>query len=318
MSAEATGTGRSLVVIYATVALDAAGIGLVFPMLPRLIESVTHNPNVSPYVGSIAALYAAMQFVFAPVLGALSDRLGRRPILLVSLAGAALNYLVMAVAPQLWMLMLGRAIAGLTSANVSVATAYITDITPDAQRARRFGLMSAMFGLGFIVGPILGGVLGDHSVHLPFIAAAGLNAGNLLLALFALPESHTPARARLDLTALNPLQPMRWLLSMPRLLPLVLVYFALSGAGEAYGVCWTLWGYDTFRWNGFLVWPIARSIRRVANPRPGASTWAGNEAPRPAPHGPGWHCVLLRRTAQHGVYLARVDGIRDHAGVCAR
>jgi len=253
VSAEATGTGRSLVVIYATVALDAAGIGLVFPMLPRLIESVTHNPNVSPYVGSIAALYAAMQFVFAPVLGALSDRSGRRPILLVSLAGAALNYLVMAVAPQLWMLMLGRAIAGLTSANVSVATAYITDITPDAQRARRFGLMSAMFGLGFIVGPILGGVLGDHSVRLPFLAAAGLNAGNLLLALFALPESHTPARARLDLTALNPLQPMRWLLSMPRLLPLVLVYFALSGAGEAYGVCWALWGYDTFRWNGFWV-----------------------------------------------------------------
>jgi DHA1 family tetracycline resistance protein-like MFS transporter len=238
VSAEATGTGRSLVVIYATVALDAAGIGLVFPMLPRLIESVTHNSNVSPYVGSIAALYAAMQFVFAPVLGALSDRLGRRPILLVSLAGAALNYLVMAVAPQLWMLMLGRALAGLTSANVSVATAYITDITPDAQRARRFGLMSAMFGLGFIVGPILGGVLGDHSVRLPFIAAAGLNAGNLLLALFALPESQTP---------------MRWLLSMPRLLPLVLVYFALSGAGEAYGVCWALWGYDTFRWNGFWV-----------------------------------------------------------------
>ena len=119
VSAEATGTGRSLVVIYATVALDAAGIGLVFPILPRLIESVTHKANVSPYVGSIAALYAAMQFVFAPVLGALSDRLGRRPILLVSLAGAALNYLVMVVAPQLWMLMLGRAIAGLTSANVS-------------------------------------------------------------------------------------------------------------------------------------------------------------------------------------------------------
>ncbi len=226
----------------------------MFPILPRLIQDVTHTPDVAPYVGWMAALYAAMQFVFAPVLGALSDRLGRRPVLLVSLAGAAINYVVMALAPQLWMLMLGRAVAGLTSANVSVATAYITDITPGEQRARRFGLMGAMFGAGFIIGPVLGGVLGEQWVRLPFIAAAALNAGNLLLALLALPESHAPSSApHIDLAALNPLRPLRWLISMPNLLPLVIVYFALSGAGEAYGICWALWGYDAFGWNGFWV-----------------------------------------------------------------
>jgi len=253
VSTDPRATRRSLTVIYATVALDAAGIGIVFPILPQLIRDVTHAANVAPYVGWLASLYAAMQFVFAPVLGVLSDRLGRRPILLVSLAGAAANYVVMALAPQLWMLMLGRAVAGLTSANMSVATAYVTDVTPEELRARRFGMMSAMFGAGFIVGPVLGGVLGEQWVRLPFIAAAALNAGNLLLALAALPETHGGSADRFDPATLNPLAPIRWLFSMPRLLPLVLVYFALSGAGEAYGVCWALWGYDAFRWNGFWV-----------------------------------------------------------------
>jgi multidrug resistance protein len=153
---------RPLFVIFATIALDAIGIGLIFPILPRLLEEVTHARNIAPYVGSMIALYAVMQFLFAPMLGALSDRLGRRPVLLISLTGAAINYVVMAFAPQLWMLLLGRAIAGLTSANVSVAMAYITDISPEDTRARRFGLFNAMFGISFIIGPVLGGVLGDH------------------------------------------------------------------------------------------------------------------------------------------------------------
>ncbi len=199
------------------------------------------------------ALYAVMQFIFAPVLGALSDTIGRRPVLLISLAGAAINYVVMAFAPQLWMLLLGRAIAGLTSANMSVATAYITDISPEHQRARRFGLFNAMFGAGFIVGPVLGGVLGDYWLRLPFIAAAALNAGNLLLALVMLPESRTPTRERIDIAALNPLQPLRWVLAMKGLLPVVLVFFILAMTGEAYGTCWALWGFDTFQWNGFWI-----------------------------------------------------------------
>ena len=185
---------KPLLVIYAAIGLDAVGIGLVFPILPRLIEDVTHGADVAPYIGVMTALYAVMQFIFAPVLGALSDRLGRRPVLLVSLAGAAINYVILAFAPQLWLLLVGRAIAGRSSANLSVATAYITDVTPEAERARRFGLMSAMFGAGFIVGPVLGGVLGDTWVRLPFLAAAGLNAANLLLALLVLPESRMPSR----------------------------------------------------------------------------------------------------------------------------
>ena len=181
---------KSLVVIFAAIALDAVGIGLIFfPILPSLLQDVTHDADIAPYIGALAALYAAMQFVFAPVLGALSDRLGRRPVLLASLAGAAVNYLFLAFAPKLWMLFLGRAIAGLTSANLSVAQAYITDITPESERARRFGLFNAMFGIGFVVGPILGGALGDHWLRLPFVIAAALNGCNLLLALFALPES---------------------------------------------------------------------------------------------------------------------------------
>ncbi len=244
---------RPLIVILATIALDAVGIGLIFPILPRLIEDVTHSDNVAPYVGIMTALYAAMQFLFAPVLGALSDNLGRRPVLLVSLAGAAIDYVVMACAPQLWMLLAGRAVAGLTSANISVATAYITDISSEDMRARRFGLLNAMFGMGFIIGPVLGGVLGDYWVRLPFIAAAVLNACNLLLALCVLPETRPPTRETIDLATFNPLRPLRWVFSMKGLLPIVIVYFILSGAGEAYGTCWALWGFDAFRWNGFRV-----------------------------------------------------------------
>ncbi|MFZ6643917.1 TCR/Tet family MFS transporter [Undibacterium sp. TC4M20W] len=247
------GNNRALAVIFAAIGLDAVGIGLIFPILPRLLAEVTHGDNVAPYIGIMTALYAVMQFVFAPVLGALSDRLGRRPVLLISLAGAAINYLVMAFAPQLWMLFLGRAIAGLTSANMSVAMAYITDISPEDQRARRFGLFNAVFGAGFIIGPILGGVLGDYGLRLPFIAAAILNAANLLMAFFVLPESRTPSREKLDLAALNPLRPLRWTWRMKNLLPVILLFFILSMTGEVYGTCWSLWGNDAFHWNGLWI-----------------------------------------------------------------
>lgn len=246
---------RPLFVIFTAIGLDAVGIGLIFPILPRLLAEVAHTQDVAPYIGTMTALYAVMQFIFAPVLGALSDRLGRRPVLLISMAGAAINYLLMAFAPQLWMLFLGRAIAGLTSANVSVASAYITDISTEDQRARRFGLFNAMFGAGFIIGPVLGGLLGDHGLRLPFIAAAVLNAANLLLALFVLPESRAPqaGQPRIDLAALNPLRPLRWVFSQRALVPITLVFFIMSGIGEVYGTCWALWGTDTFQWNGLWI-----------------------------------------------------------------
>ena len=247
----------ALPVIFATVLLDAIGIGLIFPILPALLQDVTHVANVAPYIGIMTALYALMQFIFAPVLGALSDRLGRRPVLLLSLAGAAVNYLFLAFAHSLWMLLLGRAIAGLTSANISVATAYITDISLENQRARRFGLLNAMFGAGFIIGPVLGGALGDYGLRLPFMAAAVLNMANLLLALLTLPESRPlmrpPMRAKIDLAALNPVRPLRWVFSEKSLLPITVIFFTFSAAGEVYGVCWALWGHDAFEWNGLWI-----------------------------------------------------------------
>ena len=244
---------RPLAVIFIAIVLDAAGIGLIFPILPSLIAEVTQKGDVAPYIGVMTALYAAMQFVFAPVLGALSDRLGRRPVLLISLTGAAVNYLFLAFAPNLFLLLLGRAIVGLTSANTSVAAAYITDISPEEKRARRFGLLNAMFGVGFIIGPVLGGLLGDHWVRLPFLAAAALNGFNLALAFLVLPESRKPGQERIVLTALNPLLPLRWAFSMKNLLPIVLVFFIFSGLGEAYGTCWALWGRDAFGWNGLWI-----------------------------------------------------------------
>ena len=201
----------------------------------------------------MTALYAAVQFVFAPVLGALSDRIGRRPVLLISLAGAAINYLFLAFACSLGLLFAGRAIAGLTSANVSVAAAYLTDITEEDQRARRFGLMNAMFGIGFIVGPVLGGLLGDHWLRLPFIAAAVLNGANLLFAFMMLSESREPSHEKVTLAALNPLKPLGWVFQVKSLWPLIVIFFLLSATGEAYGTAWALWGGDTFGWNGLMI-----------------------------------------------------------------
>lgn len=267
---------RPLTVIFAAICLDAIGIGLIFPILPRLIEDVTHAPNVAAYIGILTALYAAMQFIFAPVLGALSDRLGRRPVLLISLGGAVINYVVMAFAPSIWLLIVGRAIAGVSSANISVATAYITDISPEDTRARRFGLFNAMFGIGFILGPVLGGVLGDHWLRLPFIAAALLNAVNLLLALFILPESRTPTNEKINFAALNPLRPMQWAFSTKSLMPVVTLFFVLSATGEVYGTCWALWGNDVFGWNGLWIglslgtFGVCQTLSQALMPGPAA------------------------------------------------
>ena len=245
---------KPLLVIYAAIVLDAVGIGLIFPILPVVAGATL--PTRQAWRRTSASWQRSMPSCSSssrPSWASLSDRLGRRPVLLISLAGAAVNYLFLAFAPSLWMLLAGRAIAGLTSANVSVATAYITDISTEDRRARRFGLLSAMFGIGFIVGPVLGGALGDHWLRLPFIAAAVLNGCNLLLAVFVLPESRQPSRQKIDLAALNPLRPLRWAVSVKSLLPIVLTVFLLSATGEAYGTCWALWGSDTFRWSGLWI-----------------------------------------------------------------
>lgn len=245
---------KALIVILAAVLLDAVGIGLIFPILPALLREVVHGGDVAGLFGLTLAIYAAMQFLFAPVLGVLSDRYGRRPVLLFSLAGAAVDYLVMAFAPEFWMLVVGRAIAGLTSANMAVATAYITDISEESERAKRFGYFHAMFGIGFIIGPILGGVLGDLWLRAPFLAAALLNAANFALALFVLPESRRgDASARFDLAALNPFRPLRWALGFAALLPLMVLWVLINFVGTMYGTVWALFGEDMFAWSGLMI-----------------------------------------------------------------
>ncbi len=245
---------KPLIVILAAVTLDAVGIGLIFPILPALLRDVTHEGNVATTLGIMLALYSAMTFLFSPLLGVLSDRFGRRPVLLVSLAGAALDYVIMAFAPELWMLIVGRAIAGITSANMAVATAYITDITPEADRARRFGYFHAMFGIGFIVGPVLGGLLGDWWVRAPFLLAALLNAMNFCLALFVLPESRPgEAGARFDLSTLNPFKPLGWALSFRALVPLMALFVIMNFVGTIYGTVWALFGEDRFQWDALTI-----------------------------------------------------------------
>ncbi|WDQ98662.1 Tet(A)/Tet(B)/Tet(C) family tetracycline efflux MFS transporter [Devosia sp. J2-20] len=245
---------KALIVILAAVLLDAVGIGLIFPILPALLRDVGHISEIATLLGIMLALYSACQFLFSPVLGVLSDRFGRRPVLLVSLAGAALDYLVMAVAPELWMLVLGRAISGMTGANMAVATAYITDISSEEERAKRFGLFHAMFGIGFIIGPVLGGVLGDYWVRAPFIAAAVLNGLNFALALFVLPESRAGQRdAKFDLDALNPFKPLKWALSFAALIPLIAIFVILNFVGSMYGTLWALFAEDSFAWNGMMI-----------------------------------------------------------------
>jgi DHA1 family tetracycline resistance protein-like MFS transporter len=271
---------KALVVILAAVTLDAVGIGLIFPILPALLRDVGHISEVATLLGVMLALYSACQFLFSPILGVLSDRFGRRPVLLLSLAGAAIDYLVMAFAPHLWMLVVGRAIAGITSANMAVATAYITDISTEEERARRFGLFHAMFGIGFIIGPVLGGLLGDFWVRAPFIAAALLNAVNFSLALFVLPESRPGQKgAKFTWDTLNPFKPLRWALTFRALIPMMAIFVIMNFVGTMYGTIWAMFGEDSFQWSGMM---IGLSLA------PSASFMPGRRPSSPAPPWRGW------------------------------
>lgn len=239
---------RPLFLILASVTLDAMGIALIFPILPALLRTMTGRSEVAELFGAMLALYGLMQFLCSPVLGVLSDRYGRRPMLLVSIAASAVDYLMMAFAPWLWLVFCSRALAGMTGANIVVASAYIADITPEAQRAHRFGLFHAFSGVGFVAGLVVGGMLGDIWLREPFLVAAVLTGLNFLIVLLMLPESYSPLREPIRYDSLNPFAPLRWAFAYRSLAPLLGICVLLSLAGQAYGAVWVLFTTDRFQW----------------------------------------------------------------------
>ncbi len=243
---------RALTVILMTLLLDAVGMSLIFPILPGLLRELSGAEATTHHYGALLAVYAAMQFLFSPVLGALSDRFGRRPVLLASLAGAAADYVLMALAPSMAWLYVGRVLSGITGASMAVGTAYLTDITPEADRAKRFGQMGAAMGLGFVVGPLIGGAFGEWSLRAPFVAAAVMNALNLALAWFALPESNQHRTARLDLAKLNAFSALHRLRGRPALLPLVGVFAVVALVSQVPGSLWILYGQDRYGWSAWV------------------------------------------------------------------
>jgi MFS transporter, DHA1 family, tetracycline resistance protein len=241
----------SVAFIFVVLLLDTLGFGVIIPVLPRLIEGFCGGDigEASRYLGAFGSAYAAMQFVFAPVLGALSDRLGRRPVILASLLGAALDYMLLAFAPSLAWLFVGRVVAGLTGASFSAATAYIADVTPPEKRAQSFGLIGAAFGIGFVLGPAMGGVLAGVSLRAPFLVAAGLNALNLGYGLFVLPESLKPELRRpFDLRRANPLGSLRQLARSPVLFGFTGTLLCAYLAQQILHNVWALYTQARFDW----------------------------------------------------------------------
>jgi len=241
--------------IFGTIFIDALGIGLLIPVFPDVIRRFNADPAfVNSYFGYFIAVYAVMQFVASPVLGALSDRYGRRPVLLVSLLGAGLDYLLMAMAPNLWLLFLGRVISGLTGASMTVASSYMADVSDDSNRSANFGLIGAGWGLGFIAGPSLGGALGHFSPVAPFLAAAVLNLANFAFGYFVLPESLPPEQRRqVVLSKLNPLRSVFRVLKPSAAVLLIYVYFLLFLAGNVHPSVWTLYTEHRYHWTPIQV-----------------------------------------------------------------
>ncbi|WP_443750781.1 TCR/Tet family MFS transporter [Asticcacaulis solisilvae] len=239
----------ALAAIFATVILDAAGIGLVLPVMPDLFARSGHAADGTAY-GLFLSLYALMQFLCAPILGSLSDRIGRKPVLTVSLVGTTLNYAAMACLPPLWVLFVARAIAGMTGANMSVAMAYLADISEPEARAARFGQLSAAMGVGFILGPAAGGLLRDFGLAWPFIVA-GLAAGlNLLLCVFVLPETR-PGEVHDE--APDPFKGLREIGAFKHLSGLLMCGTLFALIGEVGGSVWVFYVHDRFHWQGMSV-----------------------------------------------------------------
>jgi MFS transporter, DHA1 family, tetracycline resistance protein len=249
-------TNLPLTFIIATVTLDAIGIGIMFPVMPDLIESITGNglSDAAIWGGLLSAAFAIMQFLCGPALGALSDQYGRRPILLISLGVMGLNYLAMALAPTMILLLISRIIAGMAAATQSTATAFIADITPPADRGRRFGLIGAGFGIGFVLGPLIGGVLATIDLHAPFYAAAALAFANLVFGAVVLPETVTDATRRPFMLAnANPFTALIRATRLPTIRRTLLTFLILSIAMGVYPAIWAFYGHARFGWDTAMV-----------------------------------------------------------------
>lgn len=260
LSSSRAGRSPAFLFIFFTVLLDMLSIGIIIPVLPKLILHFTGGEfdRAAETLGLFMSVWALMQFLASPVIGALSDRFGRRPVILASNLGLGLDYLLMALAPALWVLFVGRVLAGIFSATVSAAQAYIADITPQEKRAGAFGMLGAAFGLGFVLGPALGGILGHYDLRLPFFAAAGMSLANFLYGYFVLPESLKPElRSPFRLKSVNPATTLALLRRTPELSRLGVITFLIMLAHQVLPACAVLYMGLRYGWQerevGFML-----------------------------------------------------------------
>ena len=270
--------------IFITLLIDVTGLGLIIPVVPKLIEDLLHTTNISKvalFGGLLTFSYAIMQFLFAPVLGNLSDKYGRRPVLLFSLLGFGLDYILLAFAPSIGWLFVGRIIAGITGASMTTASAYIADISTPETRAQNFGMIGAAFGLGFIVGPMIGGLLGEMGPRIPFLVAAGLALLNAAYGYFVLPESLDASNRRaFDWRRANPISSLKNLSRFPAVSGLIISFFLIYVASHAVQSNWSYFNIEKFKWSpkmigislavvGVLVSLVQGLLVRVVNPKIG-------------------------------------------------
>ena len=281
----ATNRSAAISFIFITLLIDVTGIGLIIPVVPGLIEQLIHGSisDASRYSGWLAFAYAIMQFLFAPLLGNLSDKYGRRPVLLLSLLGLGIDYIFLAMAPSIGWLFVGRIIAGFAGASFTTATAYIADISTPQNRAQNFGMVGAAFGLGFILGPVIGGLLGEYGVRVPFIVAACLSLVNCLYGYFVLPESLAiENRREFQWKRANPIGSLKQLQKYPAVGGLILSFFLIYLAANAVQSTWSFFGIKQFNWTpkiiglslglvGLLVGAVQGGLIRIVNP------WLGNK-----------------------------------------
>ncbi|SDJ07149.1 TCR/Tet family MFS transporter [Lutimaribacter saemankumensis] len=242
--------------ILLTVILNAMGIGLILPVMPDLIREVNGGDisGAAIWGGILSASFAVMQFLFAPLVGNLSDAFGRRPVMLASLLAMALDYVVMALAGSIWLLLAGRIFGGITAATNATATAYMADISTPQEKARNFGLIGAGFGVGFVFGPMLGGLLAEYGTRAPFYGAAALSLANTALGWAVLRETVTDATRRtFDIKRANPFGAFRAVARLPDLTALLWVFFFFQVATMVYPAVWAYFTAERFQWSPGLI-----------------------------------------------------------------